>query len=148
MPASKVTKHRVSDLVVLVVLGGLVTLYGFDAYSASSDVLNLILVLPVIAIVLVLCVVQFFIELRNANAEAPSRESTSTIAMTAEFKRNYPQRFNTLAEAMRKALENEGLLEILERSAIGSRWTGPEQSEITMKTTFKIFEDYSYLLKL
>ena len=69
-------------------------------------------------------------------------------ATTAEFKRNYPQRFNKIAEAIKKALENEELLDILERSSIGSRWTGPEQSEITMETTFRIFEDYSYLLKL
>jgi putative tricarboxylic transport membrane protein len=69
-------------------------------------------------------------------------------AMTAEFKRNYPQRFEKIAEAMERALQNEEVLDILERSAIGSRWTGPEQSEMTMKTTFRIFEDYSYLLKL
>ncbi|MCH8247983.1 MAG: substrate-binding domain-containing protein [Proteobacteria bacterium] len=69
-------------------------------------------------------------------------------AMTAEFKRNYPERFNKIAEAFKRALQNEELLDTLERSAIGSRWTGPEQSEITMRTTFSIFEDYSYLLKL
>ena len=69
-------------------------------------------------------------------------------ATSAEFKRNYPERFNKIAEAMRKVLQNEELLSILERSSIGSRWTGPEQSEITMRTTFSIFENYSYLLKL
>jgi len=69
-------------------------------------------------------------------------------ATTAEFKRNYPERFNKIAEAIKKALENQELLDILERSSIGSRWTGPEQSEITMRTTFNIFKNYSYLLKL
>jgi len=69
-------------------------------------------------------------------------------ATTAEFKRNHPERFDKIAEAMRRALQNEQLLETLERSSIGSRWTGPEQSEITMRTTFSIFENYSYLLKL
>ncbi len=69
-------------------------------------------------------------------------------AMTAEFKRNYPERFNKVANAFKKALENEELVKNLERSSIGSRWTGPEQSEITMKTTFSIFANYSYLLKL
>jgi len=69
-------------------------------------------------------------------------------AMTAEFKRNYPERFNEIADAMKKALQNEELQDILERSSIGARWTGPEQSEMTMRTTFGIFEDYSYLLKL
>ncbi len=69
-------------------------------------------------------------------------------ATTAEFKRNYPARFNKIAEAIKKALQNQELLDILERSSIGSRWTGPEQSEITMRTTFNIFKNYSYLLKL
>ena len=69
-------------------------------------------------------------------------------ATTAEFKRDYPERFNTITEAFEKALKDRELLEILERSAIGSRWTGPEQSEMTMRTTFSIFENYSYLLKL
>lgn len=67
---------------------------------------------------------------------------------TAEFKRNYPERFNKIAEAIKKALENPELQDILERSSIGSRWTGPEQSEIIMRTTFNIFKDYSYLLQL
>lgn len=69
-------------------------------------------------------------------------------ATTAEFKRNYPQRFDKIAEAFKRALENEELLDILEQSAIGSRWTGPEQSENTMKQTFDIFKNYSYLLKM
>lgn len=67
---------------------------------------------------------------------------------TAEFRRIYPERFDKIAAAMKKALQNEELLDILDHSAIGSRWIGPEQSEMTMKTTFRIFQDYSYLLKL
>jgi putative tricarboxylic transport membrane protein len=69
-------------------------------------------------------------------------------AMTAEVKRDYPERFDTIVAAMHRALQNEELLESLEQAAIGSRWIGPEQSEITMQTTFGIFENYSYLLKL
>ncbi len=67
-------------MVVLLVLAGLVILYGLDTYSASSHVLNLILVLPVIAIVLVLCLVQFIIEIRDVKAEAPTRESAADVA--------------------------------------------------------------------
>jgi len=78
--ANKANRYRIADLVVLLVLAGLVTLYGFDAYRASSAVLNLILVLPVIAIVLTLCLVQFVIELRDIKAEAPVRESVADVA--------------------------------------------------------------------
>jgi tripartite-type tricarboxylate transporter receptor subunit TctC len=69
-------------------------------------------------------------------------------AMTAEFRRNYPQRFEQITEAFKNALENEELQGNLEQSSIGSRWIGPVQSENTMKATFSIFENYSYLLKL
>ena len=73
-------KYRVSDLVVLVALASLVILYGLDAYRASSDVLNLILVLPVIAIVLTLCLIQFVIEMRDVKAAAPARDSVTEVA--------------------------------------------------------------------
>jgi putative tricarboxylic transport membrane protein len=69
-------------------------------------------------------------------------------ATTAEFKQKFPQRFTKIAEAIQRALENEELIENLDRSAIGSRWTGPERSESIMKETFSIFENYSYLLKM
>ncbi len=72
-------KYRIADLVVLLVLASLVTLYGFDAYRASSDILNLILVLPIIAIVLVLCLAQFIIEWRDVKAETPARESVADV---------------------------------------------------------------------
>jgi putative tricarboxylic transport membrane protein len=71
---------RVSDCIVLLVLAGLAVLYGYDAYSASTNILNLILVLPVIATVLVLCLMQFVIELRQVNTEAPVRDSISDVA--------------------------------------------------------------------
>ena len=72
--------NRVADLVVLLVLASLVVLYGIDAYKASSEILNLILVLPLIAIVLVLCLVQFVIELRGRKSDTPARESVADVA--------------------------------------------------------------------
>lgn len=69
-------------------------------------------------------------------------------ATTAEFKRQYPERFAKIAEAMKRALENEELQDILQHSAIGGRWTGPEYSERMMEETFNIFKNYSYLLKM
>ena len=72
---SKIKKSRVADFVVLLVLASLVTAYGIDSYSASTDVLNLILVLPLTVIVLVLCMIQFVVELRNAKSTPPTRES-------------------------------------------------------------------------
>jgi putative tricarboxylic transport membrane protein len=66
---------------------------------------------------------------------------------TAKFKRDYPERFDKLALAIKMALENQETLQLLERASIGSRWIGPEQSESIMRETFAIFRNYSYLLK-
>ena len=68
-------------------------------------------------------------------------------ATSAEFKRLYPKRFEKLARALETALGNEELIELLDRGSIGRRWIGPEESESTMRETFGIFKDYSYLLK-
>ncbi|MDH3265815.1 MAG: tripartite tricarboxylate transporter substrate binding protein [Gammaproteobacteria bacterium] len=66
---------------------------------------------------------------------------------TAEFRRQYPDRFQFLATAIRTALENEELIRALDNANIGRRWTGPEESESTMRETFEIFKEYSFLLK-
>jgi putative tricarboxylic transport membrane protein len=67
-------------------------------------------------------------------------------ATSAEFKRKHPDRFQQLADAVQQALLNPELAELLERSSIGGRWIGPQESESTMRETFEIFKDYSYLL--
>ncbi len=65
---------------------------------------------------------------------------------SAEFRRRYPARFEKLAFAFRTALRNDELIELLERGSIGRRWLGPAQSESTMRESFGVFKDYSYLL--
>ncbi len=69
-------------------------------------------------------------------------------ATTAEFKRNYPDRFAKLAAAMERALKQEDLQQLLDQLSIGRRWTGPERSHQIMQETFDIFVNYSYLLEL
>ena len=68
-------------------------------------------------------------------------------ATTAAFKREQPERFRILTEAMRSAVENQALAELLDRSSIGRRWTGPDESQRLMNETFEIFSEYAYLLK-
>jgi hypothetical protein len=66
-------KQRAADLIVLLLLGGAVGYYCYDAIRASTDILNLILVLPVALVVLGLCAIQFFFSIRGvrpAEAEA------------------------------------------------------------------------------
>lgn len=66
---------------------------------------------------------------------------------TAEFRQQYPERFDKLALAIKRALENDEARENLRLAMIGDRWIGPEESASTMKESFKIFSEYSFLLK-
>jgi putative tricarboxylic transport membrane protein len=69
-------------------------------------------------------------------------------ATSAKFKRDYPQRFALLAEAMERTLQNPELQVLLKHASISAEWTGPIQSELLMKSNFEAFKKYSYLLKL
>lgn len=69
-------------------------------------------------------------------------------ATTAELKRRYPERFNTITSAMQRALQNEGLQNELRSADIGGRWIGPEQATEIMAENFELFKNYSYLLDL
>ena len=66
---------------------------------------------------------------------------------SAEFRRRHPECFNKLAAAMQSALQNAELIELLDRASIPRRWSGPDVSEATMRETFDIFSNYSYLLR-
>ena len=67
-------------------------------------------------------------------------------ATSAEFKRQYPERFAALTSAFERALANDELDAMLEQSSIGKTWAGPEESERVMRETWRIFQDYAYLL--
>ena len=70
------------------------------------------------------------------------------LATSTEFKQIHPERFELVVSALKRALENEELKQLLERADIGGRWRGPQASEEIMKTTFDIFKNYSYLLQM
>jgi len=63
-------RQRVADLAVLLVLAGLSALYCYDAVSASTHIYNLILVLPLTAFVVTICMAQFVVILRDKAAPA------------------------------------------------------------------------------
>ncbi len=73
--------------------------------------------------------------------------SVRGFATSAEFKREYPERFERLSSAIQKALENEELKAMLDDASIGGRWIGPEKAADIMKSAFETFKNYSYLLK-
>ena len=69
-------------------------------------------------------------------------------ATSAQFKRDYPQRFATIVESMKRSLANSQLKALLQQADIGQRWVGPENSTALMRSTFKTVENYSYLLDM
>ncbi len=78
-PSPPVNKHRIADSIVLLILAGLVAVYCVDAIRASTSIYNLILVLPVTAIVLVLCLVQFVVGAPKIRQEEESPEPIAPV---------------------------------------------------------------------
>lgn len=78
--ADKTDKSRFADFAVLLVLASLVAAYGIDAYNASTEILNLILILPVTIIVFVLCLAQFVVEVRNPASKPGAQETLADVA--------------------------------------------------------------------
>ncbi len=75
----KVGGRQVGDLAVLVVLAGLTLWYCLDARSASTHILNLILILPVTALVWLLCLIQFIRQLTGRVSESPEVEPVKRV---------------------------------------------------------------------
>ncbi len=71
--------HRIADLAVLCILALLVIWYVIDAYRASTNIINLILVLPIGMGVLGLCAFQLVIQLRKPPAKAEQLEPVVTV---------------------------------------------------------------------
>jgi len=70
-PAASVTR-RTADVTVLVLLAAFVALYCVDAVRASTDVSNLILVLPLSIVALVLCAVELALTAAGRRGGAPA----------------------------------------------------------------------------
>ena len=68
-------------------------------------------------------------------------------ATSAQFKRDYPERFEKITTAFSNALANKELQELLDRGDIGRRWVGPQRSSAVIKTNFELISKYSYLIQ-
>lgn len=71
--------HQIADLIVLVVLAGLVVWYYLNARSASTHILNLILILPVTGLTLLFCMIQFIRQLMDRTTELVAVESVKSV---------------------------------------------------------------------
>lgn len=61
------SKDKIADLVLLGLIFSFVAWYFYDAYSESSRTENLILIAPIAAIVMILCIVEFVRNLKDDN---------------------------------------------------------------------------------
>lgn len=77
MTANKI--HSLADLFVIFSIAAIVSWYLFDAYSASSHIINLILVLPVSLGALALCVFEFIHQLFSKPTEKNDFEAPETV---------------------------------------------------------------------
>lgn len=68
-------KETLLNSVVIICLAVFSAWYAYDAYHASSSMNNLILVFPVALVVLILCIYQFFIDIKTAQKTQPAAKS-------------------------------------------------------------------------
>jgi len=68
-------------------------------------------------------------------------------AVSKEFKRNYPSRYNYILKSLKKVLARKKVQLNLRRNSIGCSWLGPEKSNKLLKETMKLLKEYDYLYK-
>lgn len=68
-------------------------------------------------------------------------------AVSRKFKENYPKRFDTLENALKKTLAKRKVQKYLKKRNIGYTWIGSEQSTKILKNSYNIFKKYNYLLE-
>ena len=71
--------HMFADLFVTFIIAGIVTWYLIDAYTASSHIINLILVLPISLMVLALCIVEIIKQIKNKEEPTEKPEPVMTV---------------------------------------------------------------------
>ena len=73
------TPHQFADLIILLALAGIATWYLFDAYQASTHIINLILIAPATIVVFVLCLLEFIRQIKGNRSEPKELESVASV---------------------------------------------------------------------
>lgn len=68
-------------------------------------------------------------------------------AVNAKMKKEYPERYAILVDAIKTTLAKKEVQKFLKSSSIGGTWTGPEKSNAILQNTFNVYKKYGYLLK-
>jgi putative tricarboxylic transport membrane protein len=78
------TKEKVVNSIVILCLATFVLWYAIDTHRASSSIENIVLILPVVAIVLCLCLYEFFTQ-KDMQDESPKEGFSSVIPVMILF---------------------------------------------------------------
>jgi tripartite-type tricarboxylate transporter receptor subunit TctC len=69
------------------------------------------------------------------------------LAAPAEFRDQYPDRWEKLVSAYERTMQNEEFIAHLESNEIGTDWLGPERTTERVKTNYEILERFGDLVK-
>jgi len=69
------------------------------------------------------------------------------IAVSKEFKQNFPLRYKILEKAIKKTLSKRRVQKLLKQKNIGYSWTGSEKSSEILEDSYNLFKTYYYLLE-
>lgn len=78
------SKEKIANSIVLLCLAAFVLWYAIDTHNASSSIENIILILPVAAITLCLCIYEFFTQ-KDINKEEKKDDFLSVIPVMVLF---------------------------------------------------------------
>ncbi len=74
-----ISSEKIANSIVILCLATFVLWYAFDAHQASNSLENMILILPVCAITLCLCIYDFFTSREDTCEEKKKKENFSTV---------------------------------------------------------------------
>ena len=69
------------------------------------------------------------------------------IAVSKEFKKNHPLRYEILEKAIKKILSKRRVQKSLKQNNIGYSWVGSKKSSEILEDSYRLFKTYSYLLE-
>ncbi len=72
------SKEKIANSIVILCLAAFVLWYGVDTHNASSSLENIVLILPIVAITLCLCIYEFFTQ-NDMKVKEEEKESISSV---------------------------------------------------------------------
>ena len=86
--------------------------------------------------------------LAEADLEIPVVSgSIRGLAASAEFREQYPDRWENVVSAYERTMQNPEFIAHLEENEIGAEWLGPEKTTARIESNFEILKKYGHLMQ-